>query len=119
VAQSEPVNKLPNPGKRDPFLSPLAAAAARGVAANCTSGKRCLLVDQIVLKGIVQMKDGNMALVENGAKRPYVLHESDSLFNGIVVKITGDSMILREDSSDVLGRPVSREVIKKVSAPAV
>ncbi len=119
VAQNEPINKLPSPGKRDPFLSPLAAAAARGTAANCTTGKRCLVVDQIVLKGIVQMKNGNLALVENGAKRPYVLHESDSLFNGTVVKITGDTMILREDSSDVLGRPVSKEVIKKVSAPAV
>ena len=119
VAQNEPINKLPSPGKRDPFLSPLAAAAARGAAANCTTGKRCLVVDQIVLKGIVQMKNGNLALVENGAKRPYVLHESDSLFNGTVVKITGDTMILREDGSDVLGRPVSKEVIKKVSAPAV
>jgi hypothetical protein len=118
VAQSEPA-KLPNPGKRDPFLSPLAMAAARGNAANCTTGKKCLVVDQILLKGIVQMKGGNLALVENGAKRPYVLHENDSLFNGAVVKITGDSIILREEGSDILGRPVSKEVVKKVSAPAV
>jgi hypothetical protein len=118
VVQSEPA-KLPNPGKRDPFLSPLAMAAARGMAANCTTGKKCLVVDQILLKGIVQMKGGNLALVENGAKRPYVLHENDSLFNGAVVKITGDSIVLREEGSDILGRPVSKEVVKKVSAPAV
>jgi len=118
VVQSEPA-KLPSPGKRDPFLSPLAMAAARGMAANCTTGKKCLVVDQILLKGIVQMKGGNLALVENGAKRPYVLHENDSLFNGAVVKITGDSIVLREESSDILGRPVSKEVVKKVSAPAV
>jgi hypothetical protein len=72
-----------------------------------------------VLKGIVQMKAGNFALVENTSKHPYVLHENDSLFNGSVVKITGDTVILREDSSDILGRPVSKEVVKKVSAPAV
>jgi hypothetical protein len=118
VALSTPA-KLPNPGKRDPFQNPLAAAASRGPGAGCATGKRCLVVDQIVLKGIVQMKAGNFALVENTSKHPYVLHENDSLFNGSVVKITGDTVILREDSSDILGRPVSKEVVKKVSAPAV
>ena len=77
------------------------------------------MVDQIVLKGIVQMQAGNLALVENIARRPYVLHENDALYNGSVVKITGDSVIFREQSSDILGRPVSKEVVKKVSAPAV
>lgn len=118
TAQSAP-KKLPNPGGRDPFVSPLAAAAARGPGAGCTTGKRCLLVDQIVLKGIVQMRTGNFALVENISKRPYVLHENDSLFNGSVVKITGDSVVFREQSNDILGRPISKEVVKKVSAPAV
>jgi hypothetical protein len=117
VAMSTPA-KLPSPGKRDPFQNPL-AAASRGPGAGCATGKRCLVVDQIVLKGIVQMKAGNFALVENTSKHPYVLHENDSLFNGSVVKITGDTVILREDSSDILGRPVSKEVVKKVSAPAV
>ncbi len=117
VAQSEPA-KLPSPGKRDPFLSPLVAAGARGPS-NCTTGKRCLVVDQIVLKGVVQMKNGNLALVENAGRRPYVLHENDTLFNGSVVKITGDSVTFREESNDILGRPVSREVVKKVTAPSV
>lgn len=109
-----------DPGKRDPFISPIAAAALRnGVATNCTTGKRCLVVDQIALKGIVQMKKGNFALVENPAKRPYVLRENDSLFNGSVVKITGDSVVFKENSNDILGRPTSKEVVKKVSAPAV
>ncbi|PYY11614.1 MAG: hypothetical protein DMG61_18580 [Acidobacteria bacterium] len=118
VAQSAP-RKLPSPGRRDPFVSPLAGAGARGPGAGCTSGKRCLVVDQLVLKGIVQMRTGNFALVENISKRPYVLHENDSLFNGSVVKITGDSVVFREESNDILGRPVSKEVVKKVSAPAV
>ncbi|HKT25301.1 MAG TPA: hypothetical protein VJR04_11900 [Terriglobales bacterium] len=117
VAQAEPA-KLPSPGKRDPFLSPLVAAGARNPS-NCSTGKRCLVVDQIVLKGVVQMRNGNLALVENAGKRPYVLHENDSLFNGSVVKITGDSLILREVSNDILGRPVTKEVVKKVTAPSV
>ena len=119
VAQNIPV-KLPSPGKRDPFLSPLAVAASRGPGGNCSGNKlRCLAVDQVILKGIVQMRGGNFAVVENEARRTLLLHENDSLFNGSVVKITGDSVIFKEESSDVLGRPVSKEVIKKVSAPAV
>ena len=108
----------PENTKRDPFVSPL-ASGAHGPGAGCTTGKKCLIVDQIVLKGIVQMKSGNFALVENISKRPYVLHERDSLFNGSVVKITGDSVVFREESNDILGRPISKEVVKKVSAPAV
>lgn len=118
VAQSTPA-RLPNPGKRDPFLSPLSAAAARAPAAACSTGKHCLVVDQIALKGIVQTKEGNIAMVENGAKHSYYLHENDSLFDGSVEKISNDSVTFRQESNDLLGRPVSKEVVKKVSAPAV
>jgi hypothetical protein len=119
-AATQPVQKpIPNPGKRDPFVSPIAAAAMRGAASNCSTGKRCLSVDQIVLKGIVQMKEGNFALVENIARRPYVLRERDALFNGTVEKITGDSVVFQETGSDILGRTTSKEVVKKVSSPAV
>jgi hypothetical protein len=119
-AVTEPVQRpMPNPGKRDPFVSPIAAAAMRGAASSCSSGKRCLAVDQIVLKGIVQMKEGNFALVENIARRPYVLREKDALFNGTVEKITGDSVVFHETGSDILGRATSKEVVKKVSPPAV
>ena len=118
VAENAP-KKLPSPGKRDPFLSPLAAAQMKGPTNCSAAGKHCLVVDQVVLKGIVQMKGGNFALVENPAKKPYFLHENDALFNGSVVKINSDSVIFKEDSTDILGRPVSKEVVKKVSAPAV
>jgi outer membrane biosynthesis protein TonB len=118
VAQNS-APKLPSPGRRDPFLSPIAAAAARGPAANCSTGKHCLAVGQIALKGIVQTKSGNIAMVENASRRSYYLRENDALFDGAVVKITGDSVTFRQEGSDVLGRPVSKEVVKKVSAPAV
>jgi hypothetical protein len=119
VVQSTPA-KLPSPGKRDPFLSPLAIAASKGSPGSCSGNKlRCLAIDQVILKGIVQMKSGNFAVVENEARRTLLLHENDALFNGSVVRINGDSVIFREESSDVLGRPISKEVVKKVSAPAV
>jgi hypothetical protein len=39
--------------------------------------------------------------------------------NGVVVKITGDSIVFSETVTDPLGRPVTREVVKRVTAPVV
>lgn len=106
-------------GRRDPFVSVIMPGKGEADSANCKTGKKCLVIDQIVLKGIVQMKTGNIALVENQAKRPYVLHENDSLFNGSVQSISGDTIIFKQTVTDLLGHTSTKEVVKKVSAPAV
>jgi hypothetical protein len=41
------------------------------------------------------------------------------VFNGYVVKITGDSVIFRESVQDKFGKPFTREVTKKIFTPAV
>lgn len=114
------VSAVPKPGlnKRDPFVSPLVKAGG-GVGPVCETGKRCLMVDQIDLKGIVKSPNGFIAVVENAAKRAYFLRENDPVFNGSVVKITGDSVTFREQVTDKLGKQATREVVKKVNAPVV
>ena len=105
-------------GKRDPFIS-LAVVRAQQVGATCGTGKRCLVIDQIDLKGVVKTPGGMIAMVENPAKKAYFLRENDPVFNGFVVKITGDSVIFKENSIDNQGRTQTRDVVKRVSAPAV
>jgi Tfp pilus assembly protein PilP len=104
-------------GKRDPFVSPIVRASAGGPA--CETGKRCLMVDQILLKGIVKAPSGFIAVVENPMKRAYFLRENDPVFNGSVIKITDDSVVFREATTDKLGKQSMREVVKKVNAPVV
>jgi hypothetical protein len=104
--------------RRDPFVSPIVKASGGGGPA-CETGKRCLMVDQIQLKGIVKSPNGYIAVVENAAKRAYFLRENDPVFNGSVVRITGDSVIFREQTVDKLGKQSMREVTKKVNAPVV
>src|SRR4051812_41837460 len=41
-------------GKRDPFVSPVMRATGKGPTATCTTGKRCLLISEMSLKGIVK-----------------------------------------------------------------
>jgi len=103
--------------KRDPFLSPV--VTGRGGVPACSTGKRCLTIEQVVLKGTIKSREGMLALVENAAQRAYVLRENDAVFNGVVVKITGDSVIFRESVLDSLGHESQREVVKRVTAPAV
>ena len=105
-------------GKRDPFLS-LAVVRAQQIGANCGTGKRCLVIDQIDLKGVVKTPRGMIAMVENTAKKAYFLRENDPVFNGYVLKITGDSVIFKENTTDNQGRTQTRDVVKRVSAPAV
>lgn len=106
------------PGKRDPFLSPVVARGL-GPEAGCTTGKRCLVIDQMILRGVIKTHNGMIAVVANTANKAYFLKENDPVFNGYVVKITGDSVVFKENTVDNLGRPQTREIVKKVSAPAV
>jgi hypothetical protein len=104
-------------GRRDPFLSPVVNRGMGG--SGCSTGKRCLAVDQIALTGIVKSDVGMIAVVVNAMNKAYFLRENDPVFNGYVVKITGDSIVFKETLQDKLGKAFTREVTKKISTPAV
>jgi len=104
-------------GKRDPFLSPVVNRSMLG--SGCSTGKKCLAIDQISLRGVVKSEAGMIAVVVNALDKAYFLHENDPVFNGYVVKITGDSIIFKESVQDRMGKPVLREVTKKIVTPAV
>jgi Tfp pilus assembly protein PilP len=102
-------------GHRDPFQSPVVSMGAMG--SGCSSGKRCLAIDQIALKGVVKSDNGMIAVVVNAMDKAYFLHENDPVFNGYVVKITGDSIVFKETFHDKLGKALTRDVTKMMSRP--
>jgi Tfp pilus assembly protein PilP len=104
--------------QRDPFVSPVVRSNGN-ISAGCDTGKRCLVVDQIVLKGIVKSPAGFIAVVENPAKRAYFMRENDPVFNGKITRITGDTVVFQEQVMDKVGKQSVREVVKKVNAPIV
>ena len=105
-------------GKRDPFVSPVIARMG-GPNVGCATGKRCLVINQITLKGIAKTPHGWVAMVENPAQKAYFLYENDPLFDGSVEKITSDTVIFKENVYDSLGHQSQREVVKRVTAPVV
>src|SRR5581483_1285084 len=102
--KDKPINLT---GKRDPFVSPVVSRSMTG--SGCSSGKRCLAIDQIALKGVVKSDTGMIAVVVNALDKAYFLRENDPVFNGYVVKITGDSIIFKETLQDKLGKAFTRE----------
>ncbi|HXY10812.1 MAG TPA: hypothetical protein VEI52_23470 [Terriglobales bacterium] len=104
-------------GRRDPFVSPVVTHISGPTGCN-TGGKRCLEIGQIMLTGIVKCENGMIAVVVNSLNKAYFLRENDPVFNGYVVKITGDSVIFSESGQDQLGKPFTREITKKIATPA-
>jgi len=116
-AEPEPQIKFSG-HKRDPFISPVSMQTATATACT-TGGKKCLVIDKIMLKGVVRADSGFIAVVVNSANRAYFLRENDPLFNGYVMRITGDAVTFRETGTDRLGHQTKRDVVKKLSGPSV
>ena len=124
---AEKIAELPKPpkpeekkwamtGKRDPFFSPVVQDNS---GSGCSTGKKCLEIGQINVRGVVKSDTGYIAVVTNSQDKAYFLHENDPVFNGYVLKITGDSVVFQETVQDKLGKPFLREVTKKITTPAV
>ena len=103
-------------GKRDPFFSPV---VQQPTGSGCSTGKKCLEIGQINLRGVVKSDAGFIAVVTNTLNKAYFLHENDPVFNGYVVRITGDSVVFQETVQDKLGKTSTHEVVKKIYTPAV
>jgi Tfp pilus assembly protein PilP len=103
-------------GKRDPFFSPVVSQAG---GSGCSTGKKCLEIGQINLRGVVKSENGFIAVVTNTLNKAYFLREKDPVFNGYVVRITGDSVVFQETVQDKLGKAFTREVVKRIFTPAV
>jgi len=114
--QAVPDNKNNANGRRDPFISPVVSHAG---GSGCSSGKKCLEIGTINLRGVVHAESGFIAVVSNGLNKAYFLRENDPVFNGYVMKITGDSIVFQETLQDRLGKTFTREVVKKIITPAV
>lgn len=116
AADKKPVaKKVDAAGRRDPFVSPVVNLGA--VGSGCSTGKRCLAIEQIALRGVVKSDSGMIAVVVNALDKAYFLRENDPVFDGYVVKITGDSIVFKETFRDKLGKPLTRDVTKTINRP--
>ncbi len=105
--------------RRDPFesLTSRQDAAAKS-AANLPPGKAGLQVGTLRLDGIVRSPNGMIAVVTNPQARTYFLREGDQLYDGRVEKIGMDNVAFHELGKDAFGKPVERQVNKRLYSSA-
>lgn len=101
--------------RRDPFLSLL---AMRKSGPPLPPGKAGLVIAQIRVDGTVKSQNGMIAVVSNPQQRVYFIREGDRLYDGEVEKISLDGVVFRESTKDAFGKPVEREVTKRLYSSA-
>jgi len=105
--------------RRDPFESLVGRdKAAADAAKNLPPGKAGLQVYSLRLDGIVRAPNGMIAVVTNPQARTYFLREGDQLYDGRVEKIAMDNVSFHEMGKDAFGKPVERQVNKRIYSSA-
>src|SRR5450432_2899246 len=106
-------------GRRDPFESLVGRQKAEADAAkNLPPGKGGLQVSTLKVDGIVRGPNGMIGVVSNPQQRTYFLREGDQLYDGRVDKIAMDGISLHESGKDAFGKPVERQVNKRIYTSA-
>jgi len=100
--------------RRDPFESLVAHTQGGKGNPNLPPGKAGLQVSTLRLDGIVRAPNGMIAVVSNPQSRTYFLREGDHLYDGSVDKITMDGVSFHEEGKDAFGKPVERQVNKRI-----
>jgi hypothetical protein len=105
--------------KRDPFESLIGREhGSGGNAGPLPPGKAGLQVGTLRLDGVVRAPNGMIAVVSNPQSRTYFLREGDQLYDGRVEKIAMDGVSFHEVGKDAFGKPVERQVNKRIYASA-
>ncbi len=111
-------------GLRDPFKLPPPPGPGGGETGGeelrgpLPPGTRGLVIGQLRLEGIARLDLSNtmIALVtKNYTNRAFFLRENDAVYNGVVSKITPDSISFKENYLDQFGRAQVREIVKRLS----
>jgi Tfp pilus assembly protein PilP len=110
-------DKEPKVAKRDPFESLIGREHA-GPRTDLPAGKAGLQVSTLRLDGVVRAPNGMIAVVSNPQSRTYFLRDGDQLFDGRVEKIAMDGVSFHEVGKDAFGKPVERQVNKRIYASA-
>jgi Tfp pilus assembly protein PilP len=117
VSATPAADKEVKVAKRDPFES-LVGREHAGPRTDLPQGKAGLQVGTLRLDGIVRAPNGMIAVVSNPQSRTYFLREGDQLYDGRVEKIAMDGVSFHEIGKDAFGKPVERQVNKRIYASA-
>jgi Tfp pilus assembly protein PilP len=118
AADAQTSSDVDKSARRDPFESLVNRNKDNNAGKNLPPGKAGLQVSTLRLDGIVKSSNGMIAVVSNPQARTYFLREGDQLYDGRVEKIAMDGVSFHELGKDAFGKPVERQVNKRIYASA-
>jgi hypothetical protein len=111
----KPAAQRASVARRDPFETLLSSSKpGNGPPANLPPGKAGLMVGTLQIQGIVRGAGGMIAIVSNPQQRVYFLREGDKLYDGSIEHITLEAITFHEFGKDAFGKPLEREVTKRL-----
>jgi hypothetical protein len=112
----KPADQKASSARRDPFSTLLNNnQPTGGPVVNLPPGKAGLVVGTLHIDGIVRGSGGMIAIVSNPQQRVYFLREGDKLYDGSIEHITLEAITFHEIGKDAFGKPLDREVTKRLS----
>ena len=119
VVDTDTLPKETRVAKRDPFEAMIGREQTATVGTTpLPAGKAGLQVSTLRLDGVVRAPNGMIAVVSNPQSRTYFLREGDQLYDGRVEKIAMDGVSFHEVGKDAFGKPIERQVNKRIYASA-
>jgi Tfp pilus assembly protein PilP len=101
--------------RRDPFVSLVNRGTDARDGVNTGSrpdGIAGILVDEVVVKGIVQSRGGWVAMIASTSGKTYSIRPGDRVMDGNVRTITPQAVVLMQQVNDPLSPEKQREVRK-------
>jgi Tfp pilus assembly protein PilP len=114
ASTTEAAESVAKNARRDPFESLIGRQQRQAQSLPTVPGKPGLVISTLRLDGVVRTPDVIIAIVTNPQQRTYFLREGDQLFDGRVEKISMDSVSFHEVGKDAFGKPVERQVNKRL-----
>jgi len=95
-------------GRRDPFTNLLGSGA--GPVSRKGDGASGIAVAELSVRGVMQSRNGLIAMVQGPDNRTYIVHQGDKLLDGSIKTITAQGLIIEQDVNDPLSVVKQREV---------
>ena len=99
--------------RRDPFLNLLGAGEPRlATTSTRAAGAAGLTVGEISVRGVMQSRDGLVAMVQGPDNKTYLVHQGDKFVDGTVKSVTPQGLVIVQEVNDPLSLVKQREIRK-------
>ena len=105
-------------GRRDPFQS-LIGPTPKLQPGQRPPGPPGFLIDEIKIQGVVKTRQqGLVAMINGPDNKGWLMKVGDKVLDGEVIRITGNSIVFRQEVNDPTRIERFREVVKELSSEA-